>query len=306
VTVGIVAISGEPHLERCLSALSHQPKAPQFDVLVAAAPRLGEMARVRQRFPDVEITVCQDAKSPLDLAARVVTAARGEVILLTEDHCVPENDWVEILTRTINRTGSAVGGAIDPLDPETMTAFDWAFYYVDFYRYQTPLTAGIADSLSVCNVAYRRSSLESLKEPWRTTFHETRIHTALTRQGPPSWMEPRARIRAGRRVHRRDALRERYSFGRYYACRRVEPPRRATRIWLALGSPVLPLLLIGRMARASMRDDRTARRFLRSLPDLAALVLAWSLGEALGYLTARPPATMEAAPERESDSHPGE
>jgi hypothetical protein len=299
VTVGIVAICGEAHLERCLDALSRQHDAPEFDVVVAAAPRLGQLERVSQRFPDAKIAVDESVTSPLDLAARALGSARGDVILLTEDHCVPDSEWVRSLTRTIERNGSAVGGAVDPLDADDMTGFDWAFYFVDFYKYQTPLTAGIADSLSVCNVAYRRADLESLDESWRTSFHETRIHMALAKQGPPLWMEPRARVRAGRRVNRSDAMRERYSFGRYYACRRIEPPHDHARLWLALASPLLPLLLIGRMARASARDDRTARRFLRSLPDLAALVLAWSLGEVLGYLTGRAPVSMEAAAERE-------
>ena len=267
-------------------------------MVVAAAPRLGELSRIRQAFPDVRITMDPTVMSPIDLAAMAVTTAHGEVILLTEDHCVPDAEWVGNLTRTIQRNGSAVGGAVDPLDPETMTAFDWAFYFVDFHKYRTPLTAGIADALSECNVAYRRSNLEALDEPWRTSFHETRIHIALAKQGPPLWMEPRASVRAGRRVYRSDALRERYAFGRYYACRRVEHPHQHTRVWLALGSPLLPLLLLGRMARASARDDYLSRRFLRSLPDLAALVLVWSFGEMLGYVTGHGPKTMEAAPER--------
>lgn len=297
-TVAIVAICGEPHLVRCLEALSKQRDAPPFDVVIAAAPRLGELAHVRRHYPDAHIIVHEGMTSPIDLAAIAVTAARGDVILLTEDHCVPDSAWVRSLTRTIQRNGSAVGGAIDPLDPEIMTAFDWAFYFVDFYRYQAPLTAGIADSLSVCNVGYRRSNIESLDEPWRTSFHETRIHTALAKQVAPLWTEPRACVRAGRRVHRSDALRERYAFGRYYACRRIEPPHEAVRLWLTLASPLLPFLLLVRIARAAARDARTARRFLRSLPDLSALVGAWCIGEGLGYLTARGPARMDAAPER--------
>jgi len=300
VTVAVVAISGESQLERCLDALSNQHDAPEFDIVIAAAPTLGDLRHARRRFPAVQIDIHERATSPVDLAAKALARARGDVILLTEDHCVPDGDWVKSLTRTIQRSGSAVGGAVDPLDLERMTSFDWAFYYVDFYRYQTPLTAGIADSLSVCNVAYRRANLESLDEPWEASFHETRIHTALARKGAPLWMEPRARVQAGRRVFRGDALRERYSFGRYYGCRRIEPPHEGSRLRLLLASPLLPLLLVGRMARASARDDKRARRFLRSLPDIAALVLAWSLGEALGYLTRREPATMEAAPERDA------
>jgi hypothetical protein len=286
------------HLLRCLEALARQSDAPRFDIVIAAASRLGELSLVRQRFPDAQIVADKDLASPLQLAARALDAARADVILLTEDHCVPDSGWVRSMALTIERHGSAVGGAVDPLSPELMTPFDWAFYYVDFFRYQAPLSAGLADSLSVCNVAYRRTDLESLTEPWRESFHETRIHMALSKQGARLWMEPRATVRAGRRVNRLEALRERYAFGRYYACWRIEHPHQQKRLWLALGSPLLPLLLLGRMARASARDGRNARRFLRSLPDIAALVLSWSFGEALGYLTARGPATMEAAPER--------
>ncbi len=293
-----MSICGEAQLERCLAALEQQREGLEFDVVVAAAPTLGDLAQVRQRFPRVQIIVNEDVTSPIQLAASAVTAADGELILLTEDHCVPDSGWVAALSRGLGEGRGAVGGIVDPLDEGTMSPFDWAFYYVDFFRYQAPQRRGAVHSLSSCNVGYRKTDLESLEGWWRGSFHETRVHAALTKRVGPLWMEPDARVEAGRKVLRGDALRERFAFGRIYACRRIDKPNGAMRLWRALASPLLPLLLLARLASAARRDTATARRFRRSLPDLALLVLAWSAGETLGYWTGQAPANANAAPER--------
>lgn len=285
-------------MERCLTALEQQRESPEFDVVVAAAPMLGDLAHIRRRFPQARLIVSEKVTTPIHLAAAAVNAADGEIILLTEDHCVPDLDWVATLSRGITAGRGAVGGSVDPLDEGSMTPFDWAFYYVDFFRYQTPQHGGAVNALSSCNVGYRKGDLNSLDDQWRTSLHETRIHAALRQRIGPLWMDPGARVKAGRKVNRPDALRERFAFGRIYACRRIDQPHGALRPWLALASPLLPLLLLVRLGRAAQRDRVTARKFLRSLPDLALLVLAWSVGEALGYWTGRAPPSADAAPER--------
>src|SRR5215210_1924204 len=100
VTVGVVAICSEMHLLRCLEALTRQSNAPQFDVVIAAAPRLGKLSRVQQQFSEAQIVADEDLPSPLQLAARALRAARGDVILLTEDHCVPDSGWVRSMVLT--------------------------------------------------------------------------------------------------------------------------------------------------------------------------------------------------------------
>jgi hypothetical protein len=262
---------------------------------------LGDLAGIRERFPRARLIVNENVTTPINLAAAAVSAADGELVLLTEDHCLPDADWVAALSRAIIEGRGAVGGTVDPLDEDNMTPFDWAFYYVDFFRYQTPRQRGPVSTLSSCNAGYRKSDLQSLDDQWRTSFHETRINAALRERIGPLWMEPGARVEAGRKVHRGDALRERFAFGRIYACRRIDKPHRAMRPWLALASPLLPLLLLARLGRAARRDRATARKFRRSLPDLALLVLAWSAGEALGYWTGRAPASANAAPERPAE-----
>lgn len=293
VTVAVVAIAGQRHLSRCLSALKTQTGAPPFNVVVAASDRLEPLDGVRREFPDVRIISRVGVRTPIDLAAVAVNSAKADLILLTEDHCVPDPDWVSVLSRSIQTGRGAVGGAIEPMGE--MSDFEWAFYFVDFFRYQGRLREGQVDSLSVCNVAYRRHDLNSIDEDSRAFFHETRIHAALKKSVGRLWMVPAARVRTRRRVDRSEALRERYAFGRIYACRLAAPGERVRRWWLVFAAPVLPMLLLMRVADAASTSRPLLRRFFSALPDVSALVAAWSWGEALGYLTGRLPESAEAA-----------
>jgi hypothetical protein len=101
-----------------------------------------------------------------------------------------------------------------------------------------------------------------------------------------------------RAVSLREALRERYAFGRIFGQTRathLTPPRRALYSVLALA---LPALLLGRMTAKALRSPALLRRFLGALVPLVGLVLCWSFGEWLGYVTGRPPGALVLAPER--------
>lgn len=297
VTVAIVAIAGERLLERCLRALSKQIDAPQFDIVVAASDRIGSLERTRRAFPEARVFVESGIRTPIELAAIAVRESPGSIVLLTEDHCVPDSDWVHALSDSVSSVCGAVGGAVEPLG--SLSLFEWAFYFVDFHRYSETLKEGPVASLSVCNIAYRRADLDKLEEDWRKSFHETRINGALAKRIGPLWMEPRARVRTRRRVGRPAALRERYGFGRVFACKRVDG-RPVLRFFLAVVSPTLPLLLMIQLARGAIRRRDSTAMFFQSFPQLVGLVAAWSAGEILGYVTGTMPQAAEAALELET------
>ena len=91
---------------------------------------------------------------------------------------------------------------------------------------------------------------------------------------------------------------ERYAFGRMFACNRNRfGGSAARRLAYAALAPLLPAVIIGRMARRAFRSRAAGVMYLRSLPPLLAMVLAWTWGEWLGYVTNRLPAHVNAAPE---------
>lgn len=273
-----------------------QRGAPPFEIVVAPAARLGPLDSIAARFPSVRLLAAADRQSPIELAALAVGESRGNVVLLTEDHCSASPDWVRTLADAVVRHGKTIGGSLDPMP--VLDGFDWAFYFVDFFRYMLPLDAGPTASLSVCNVGYRRSDLLQLDGEWRSAFHETRVHDELMKRNGVHVFEPGARMLTGRMVGYGDGHRERYSFGRMFAAGRIDSSDRPRRALYAVGTAVLPVLLLGRMGAHALRRPATAGKFARALPHIVTLVLAWSWGEFLGYATATPPRNAEAARER--------
>jgi len=296
VSVAVVAICSEQHLLRCLTSLEAQRGAPPFEIVVAAAPRLGDLSAMAQRFPETRFVEMSAEATPAALAATAVRESASDFILLTEDHCSAHRDWVATLLGSLDERQRTVGGPLDPLPG--MRSFDWAFYFVDFFRYMSPRKSGWTRSLSVCNVGYRAADLREMSGDWRSAFHETRVHEELRRKCGPHYFDARARMTTGRQVGYRDGHRERYAFGRIFAAQRISSGDRARRLLYSIGSATLPPLLLGRMALRAVREPGTARRYVASLPHLFTLVMAWSWGEFLGYSTGRLPGNRDAARER--------
>jgi hypothetical protein len=295
VGVAVVGICGAAHLARCLEALRRQQGAPPFDVVVAYDPALEDVPALAARFPEARLVANRGQRTPLELASRALRESRGEVVLLTEDHCVPEPGWAAALLAGLPDGAAAAGGAVTVA--AQATPLDFAFYFVDFFRYAPPVAAGPSPTLTVCNVAYRRAALDAVAELWHGFFHETAVNDALRARFGPLVLVPGAAVRMGRHVAAREALRERYAFGRLFGATRLAFASGGRRAWLTALAPGLPLLLLSRMARKALPQPELRGRFLRALPALLALVLAWSWGEWLGYLTGRRPARLTVAPE---------
>lgn len=299
VSVAVIGICGAAHLDRCLVALASQEGAPEVELVVVYDPALEEIPSLRPKWPHVRMVANEGQRSPLELASAAVRECQGDLILLTEDHCIPSANWIEKIVSGFAPGRAAVGGGVDVAN--RVGALDWAFYFVDFFRYSRLGQAGPSPSLTVCNVGYRRRDLLSIAPLWQEIFHETAINNELSRRFGTLWFSPDARVEMKRQVATRDALYERYAFGRLFGSTRLTFASRAMRLVYLVGSPLLIPLLLFRMATTALPDPNLRPRFLRSLPALIALATSWSIGEGLGYLTGKRPKRLTVAPEREGD-----
>lgn len=295
VTVAVVSICGAAHLVRCLDSLAAQEGAPSFDVIVVYDPHLTDVPALRERYPAVRMVANEGQRTPLELASRAVREATGDLILLTEDHCEPSRDWVRRLCEGQGPDRAAVGGVVET--HPGVSSVDWAFYYVDFFRYGKPAIEGPSPTLTVCNVAYRRAYLEEIRPAWEKFFHETAVNDALRNRFGPLWMKPDAEVKMRRHVRFSDAIYERYAFGRLFGCTRLEFASSSRGIFYTVFAPALPLLLLSRMTAKALGSSSTLFPFLRALPALTSMVLAWSWGEWLGYLTRVRPRSLVVAQE---------
>lgn len=278
-----------------LEALAAQEGAPRFEVIVpydAGIAGIGALcdAHPDVRFIEVEGTAPLTASRDIGVRHEAIdrrraaglAAAEGDVIALTEEYARPAPDWCARLVALHARLPHAViGGAIEPARDRPV---NWALYFGDAGRYQSPLPEGPARFVSDVNASYKRAPLYAAADEWRERYHETGLHDALRRAGHTLWLDPALIVRQDRgEVALGDALRERFAWARLYAGRRAAEVSRRTRWLLAAGAPLLGPLLFARQARTALRRGAHRAAFLRAAPLLAVMDLIWSAGELTGY-----------------------
>lgn len=301
VVVGLISGRRED-LAHCLDALSAQVNPPTFEIIVPYDPPCADVARLADTHPDVRFLEAPD----LDTAAARAGASRehhdalrtlgldasaGRVVALTEDHAVVSPTWCRDMLTLVdeNERVAAIGGAVDCRSDRLL---NWAVYWCDFGRYQSPLSEGATQYASDSNVAYRRGALQEVRSALEGDYHETLVHDALVAAGHEVWVTPRSQVwqqrgdlRAGR------VFKERFVWARSYAGTRVRGISSVERLAYALLSFALPFLLTWRLVsgmRARELSSGMRRRFAAALPWIFFLNCAWALGEFVGYVTGDP------------------
>lgn len=230
-----------------------------------------------------------------ELRSAGVRASSGEIVAITEDQCIPPPHWcANIVTTHKARPNTAIGGPVDKVGRDA--ALHWAIYLRELgVGYMPPVEEGPSPQLTDCNVTYKRASLDALRETWNDAFHEPKVHEALQARGDKLWLSPGLLTFQQRSLGHRAALRERYEFGRLYGALRVADVPLFRRLLMTAAAILLPSLLVSRVVLATLRKGRHRFQCFRALPYLILLAAVWSWGEALGYLTALPPANWRGA-----------
>jgi hypothetical protein len=210
-------------------------------------------------------------------------ASRAGIVAVTEDHCVPDPDWLgQILVGMREDDVVAVGGCVaNGVDD---TSYDWATFLCEYSFFYPPVTEGVSDVLPGMNVAYRRAALERVPRELLTGgFWETTAHPLLRKQGGKFISLNAMRMNHCKRFSKKLFSRQRYVYSRYYAGIRFPQGQILRRCVAAVLCLALPPVLLWRMHRAT-HAKHLQGPFLRALPSLCVLVVIWSLGEIVGYL----------------------
>ena len=283
-----MTVDSADRLRSCLEAIQQQNGA---EILV---PWDGSLAipLLQQQFPQVLFLPVGPRKlTYAQLRARGVAQSAGDIVAVTEDHCTPSSDWCRQILEAHRQSHAAIGGAVEKQTPDTVLS--WAFYLADYLRYLDP-REGPAASLTDGNVTYKRAALMEIRDAWEVEFHENLVHAALRMRGHSLWLSPRIVVRQKRKMTLRDAVRDRYAFGRLFGSTRVEGMRLPGRLRLTLLCVVLPPLLLMRVAAHVLRTRRYIAASLRALPALVLISTVWAWGEFVGYLTMRPGQSLSA------------
>lgn len=292
-----VVDSGET-LVRCLDALANQTGDPSIEVLVPfdhITPEVGEIGRRFPQFTFIDMGTILDGlrpKDPLEThlffdARRTVAlkASTGRLLGIIEDRGIPEPDWCQNMIALHDQyPHAAIGGAVrNGID----RIKNWAIYFCDFSRYQPPLHQDNPEYVTDTNMAYKREPLMEVRHIWDESYLEAPVNWELRRRGYKLLLSDKAitvqhRVPGGLGT----MLAERYHWARMFGRIRGKEIGAGERIKLALAMPLLPFVLLLRQYRQQKAKGHHMAEFVRTTPLTFLLLLAWSLGEQVGYLQA--------------------
>lgn len=283
LSVVIASVNGLPYPLACLEALAAQEGDIRAEVVLADCTGAATAAAVRERFPEVRLLSFAERRSVPALRAEGIRAARGRLVAVTEDHCVPRPDWYRRIVDAHRANGwAAVGGGVE--NGSTDRVVDWAVYFCEYSQHMAPVPSGPSDFIPGMNVAYDMDALAPMKEVFAEGLWENFLHDRLRAAGHEIGMDPAIVVRHEKYFTVPMFLSERFHYSRSFAGMRVQDAPWRVRLAWAAATPLLPGLLVVRITVNVLRRRRHLGWFARALPLVVLFSTVWSIGELVGYL----------------------
>ena len=286
LSVIVAAQDASACLRKCLVALTRQSTAEETEIIVPLRTN-GHLTALTAEFPSVRFLADSRAGNVPRLWSAGMRVAQGQIVALTIENCIPAPDWAaRVMASHTAAAWPAIGGAIEP-DPAGSLA-TWAIYFCRYSNSMLPFPARFLDDLAADNCSYKRDALRAVEPVAANGFWETLVHEDMRRRGEKLFSDPALVVTFSGGISGWRFLCRRYGHGRYFAARRSVDFSFRQRLVRVLGAPVVPLLLLNRIAGRVRRKRRYGGKFLSSLPLIACFLFSWAAGEAVGYAAGYP------------------
>lgn len=283
-SVVVASFRGLDLLSQCLDSIRPQcAKLGAELVLARSAPEA-------EALPPAITAGCRVVRAPEgadlpEIRGIGLAHAVGEWIALTEDHCVADPGWLEAFLAASSPDVQILGGSMGNARRERPTDCGAFFAEYGFYGATAHLPSGGPPAITGANVAFHRSVVCTVAEWAGKGSWEDVIHERLYAAGRRFRLVPAARILQNHTYRLGAYCRERFEQGRTYGAIRRQRISPWQKVAFLAGTPALPVILAGRIMRSVALEER--RYLLKGLPALMAFLMAWSLGEAVGYVRGR-------------------
>lgn len=282
ISVVMVSINGSSALDECLEALSRQRGNVESEVIVVSYCQNNPPERVRGNLSQVKFLSVADRPGIPELRARGMACASGDIVAITEDCCIPNEHWYEEILKAYERGYDVVGGAV--INGSQNGLVNWAVYLCEYSQSLPPIPEGEVFSITGNNAAYRKEILDKVDDSIKRHYWEFFLHQELRKKGVRLFSIPAMIVKKKKEYRFLYFLTQRFYYSRSFAGMRSKWLSIKARLALAFLTPLLPPLLIWRMARQVARKKLYRGKFALSLPLLASFMISYALGEFIGYI----------------------
>lgn len=286
IVIGLVSTEDRERILETLEALRNQCGGHNFEAVLADRRNDEISEAIRRDYPEVRLIECPPKTSLSELRTVALERAVGEIVAVTEDHCVPAEDWLDAIATAFREAPEgtvAVGGCVE--NGVTDRALDWATFLCEYSAFLAPVPEGRVQDLPGMNVAYQRAALTELERSRLTRgFWETTVHPELLRKGLIFYSTNRIVMYHSKRFSFGLFAHQRFLYSKYFSGIRFGREQYLLRIAASALSLLLPAVLLYRIAKKVWTKDRFKMQLISALPTLAVFVVIWSLGEMVGYL----------------------
>jgi glycosyltransferase involved in cell wall biosynthesis len=282
VSVVVASKVGAPFIDRCLESLREQASALDSEVIVVAGTA-DYAAELVARFPWVRVFDGAGITKVPALRRRGVEEATGELVAIIEEHCSAKADWLEQALRA-HESGdvAAVGGPI--VDDNYRRVRDWVVYFLEYNSALPPAPRGETIELNDANVVYRRQALLEHLDLLDEGYWSMTLNPVLHAEGIKLHSVPEMVVYHHGPFDFGYYLHQRFLFSRAFAGVRAQAEPTSRRLAYLLGAPLIPLMLLGRMASRVLQKRHRVGRFVQSLPLIVPALVVMVAGEWVGCL----------------------
>ncbi len=286
ILIGLVSTEDSDRILQALDALRNQQGEYRYEVIIGDRRHDDISRRLDSEYPEVQRIPCPPNMALPDLRTLALDRASGHYIIVTEDHCVPSENWLASFAQAFQDAPEgtvAVGGCVE--NGVDDTALDWATFLCEYSFFLDPVAEGETTVLPGMNVAYHHSIFDKLDRDLLTSgFWETTVHPVLVEKGMKMYSTNNIRLYHCKKFSFGLFARQRYIYSRYYAGLRFPPKQLAKRLLACAATAILPPLLLYRSVKQIRAKNRLASEYRSAMPYLLVFYIIWAWGEMAGYI----------------------
>ncbi|MBA2570824.1 MAG: glycosyltransferase [Chloroflexi bacterium] len=218
-----------------------------------------------------------------EMRMRAYREASGDVIAMTDDHCIAAPDWIERMLNAHREDpdAAAIGGTV--VNGSTDELIDWASFYAGHTPYLPPQPKGSAAYLSGADLSFKREALHAILDEHGDRAIEALINESLKARGQRLAADDSIFVTHYQsRGFLPTTLLHFFAGRNFEGTRRDERPREAP--WRALRALLIPVPRALRRMRVAAAKQEPPARLAMVFPFVLWVAWAQAAGELAGAL----------------------